>query len=153
MYHSVKGLIERKVFARPKKASIRCWLFNIKGDPDTVSQPVGECSFWSFLLIFQKSFQKTPPIFGHFLIFQCKLARCFQKHLHFWPLVSLQRKSSRNLTLFSGNFVKWILFLRPGQKIDKCAEVSIDGATCPNFIVIYLWNEGPREKKSRGLIC
>ena len=63
-------------------------------------------------MIFQKSFQTTPPIFGHFLIFQCKLARCFQKHLHFGPLVSLQRKSSRNLTLFSGNFMKWIKLCR-----------------------------------------
>ena len=63
-------------------------------------------------MIFQKSFQKTPPVFGHFLIFQCKLARCFQKHLHFGPLVSLQRKSSRSFTPFSGNFIKWIKLCR-----------------------------------------
>ena len=67
-----------------------------------------KCTFCSFKLIFQKSFQKTPPVFCHFLIFRCKLARCFQKHLHFGPLVSLQRKSSRSFTPFSGNFIKWI---------------------------------------------
>jgi len=71
-----------------------------------------KCNFWSFKLIFQKSFQKIPPVFCHFLIFRCKLARCFQKHLHFGPFVSLQRKSSRKLTPFSGNFIKWIKLCR-----------------------------------------
>ena len=49
-----------------------------------------------------KSFQKWPPVFDHFCICWCKVARCFSKRLHFWPLVTLQRKSLPNLTPVSG---------------------------------------------------
>ena len=89
-----------------------------------------------------KSFQKWPPVFDHFCIFWCKLARCFPKRLHFWPLVTLQRKSLQNLTPLPGQF--W----RRG----KCANWSLDGGVILHFTVRYLWNKAPRRKKSRGLI-
>ena len=101
-----------------------------------------KCYFWSFSLIFQKSFQKTSPIFGHFLIFQCKLARCFQKHLHFGPLVSLQRKSSRNLTLFSGNFMKWIKLCRSISRWHCLSKLH-----CHKSL-----KRGPQGKNVKGLV-
>ena len=89
-----------------------------------------------------KSFQKWTPVFDHFCLFWCKLARCFPKHLHFSPLVTLQRKSFQNLTPLPGHF------LRRG----KCANWSLDGGVSLHFTVRYLWNKAPRRKKSRGWI-
>ena len=66
--------------------------------------------FLVILIDFSEKFSKQTPCSLPFLIFQCKLA--FLKHLHFGPLVSLQRKSSRNLTPFSGTFIKWIKLCR-----------------------------------------
>ena len=74
----------------------------------TSEKPLGgsyyqKCIFAETTDFFCKSFQNLPPVFGHFLIFWCKVARCFQKHLHFGPPVTLQRKSSQNLTPVSGH--------------------------------------------------
>ena len=89
-----------------------------------------------------KSFQNWTPVFDQFCLFWCKLARCFPKHLHFSPFVTLQRKSFQNLTPLPGHF------LRRG----KCANWSLDGGVSLHFTVRYLWNKAPRRKKSRGWI-
>ena len=63
-------------------------------------------------LVCCKSFQKLPPVFCHFLIFWCKLARCFLKHLHFGPLVTLQCKSLQNLTPVWGHLLRRVKVCR-----------------------------------------
>ena len=96
---------------------------------------------WSLNMILRKSFRKTPPVFCHFLIFWCKLARCFQKRLKFGPPVSLQRKSSKNLPPFSSHFLKEI----------QVQEIIARWCCLSKLHFNISLKRGPKGKKVKGL--
>ena len=97
--------------------------------------------FWSLNMILRKSFWKTPPVFCHFLIFWCKLARCFQKRLIFGPPVSLQRKSSKNSPPFSSHFLKEI----------QVPEIIARWCCLSKLHFNISLKRGPKGKKVKGL--
>ena len=87
-----------------------------------------------------KSFQKWPPVFDHFCICWCKVARCFPKRLHFWPLATLQRKSLPNLTPLSGPILE-------ERKVCELIARWRCHSTLHSQISV---KQGPEEKKVKG---